>query len=411
MVKKLIVGLLAMALMFCITGCATEKKSDEGLENSVIDNSENSENNDEPVVNNGNKIKGEIEFGTEYTNGLAFVKINGDNKNYCIDKKGNIIFDLTNIIFNADDFQYVHSAVTTGFYNDITLISDSLRTKYITICDKTGKLTTAEELGVSYFLEDAFTDGYIITVTEGEKMSDDKIGVLNHALEWVVEPSSDIVKSLGMDYGVSHSTRFYYDYILYGIEGSVNIRTGELSQENFRTKGKNIKAAVSEHWTAKDDGYYDSNGQLVIDITNSSELSSTGFPTVAIDGAKFVKGKSPIVFVNGRELHQFSLIDTEGNLQFQPVNFGENIDYIETDGNYILVVGKQSNRKTTARLYDMNGNLMGELDPSVILINSQVSLQDGVVRVSFGLSKVDSEGNIDSISWARYFGTDMQPLF
>ncbi len=413
MMKKLMVALLVFSLITCATGCAIKHKSNNDTHYDAVIDDENNQNKNESIVNTKKKINNEIEFGTDYTNGLAFVKVKGDEKNYCIDKNGNIVFETSAIIFKMDDPAHAYSAITTGFYNNITLISDLFQMNYITICDKTGKLTTAEELGVTYFLDDAFKDGFIITVTKGQKSKDDKIGILNHNLEWVIEPSSSIVKSLGMEYGVNISTRFYHDYILYGVSGSVDIRTGELSHESYRTKGKHIQASLVRYWSAKPDGYYNSDGQLVVDIGNNSELMSIGFATVDIDGAEFVNGKAPIVFSNNTDFIRFSAIDTDGNMDFEPVDFGENIDYIKIDGNYILVVGNQKNYNTTARIYDLSGKLISELEPTVILIGSNFNLQNEVVRVSFGIVPIDNNGNVigDAVRWVKYFGTNLQPLF
>ena len=409
MMKRLTSYLLAIAILLCVAGCADKTKSADEADNDVASKNEENVNDSNTTVDSGNKLKGELEFGTNYTNGFAFVKVKGSDKNYCIDKEGSIVFETDNVIFATE----TKSAVTTGFYNDIVLISDLYRMNYNTICDITGKITTAEELGSTYFLDDAFKDGYIIAVVEGQKSKDDKIGVLNSDLEWVVEPSADIVESLGMEYGVRSSTKFYNDYILYGVDGSIDIRTGEFFQDSYRTKGKYVQASLTDYWSAKYDGYYSSDGQLALDVSNDQELLFYGNATVDVDGAEFINGRSPIVFSNNAEWQHFSVIDQNGELQFQPVDFGENIDYIKIDGDYIFVVGDQNNRNTTARIYDINGKLFGELDPTVILINSQFNMQDGVVRVAFQLYKMDNDGNIaeDSIKWVKYFDANAKPLF
>ena len=405
---KRILSLIVVVSLICCVSCTTKTTSTktESDEKPIVQDNESQE---DIVVSNKNKIQGEIELGTDFTNGLAFVKVKGNDKNYCIDKSGNILFELDSVVFKIEkDSVSPKSAATTGFYNDIALITDLYQMNYVAVCDKNGKLTTAEQLGVSYFLEDAIKDGYILAVVEGEKIRTDKIGVLNSKLEWIVEPSLEISKSIGMNSMASHATRFYYNFVLYGIDGSFNVTNGKLSADSFRTKGKEILATSVEFWSPSESGYQNRNGDVVIDIYGNPNLTMHGGVSVKIDGAKFVNGKAPIVFSDNTDWTRFSLVDIEGDLLFEPVSFGENIDYIQTDGDNILVVGEQTNHGTTARMYDLQGELVGELDPAVILINSGCNLQNGVVRISYGVISTDGSKRVQ---WVKYFNTELKPLF
>jgi len=408
MIKKLLVCLIGITLLFSSYSCTAEKTYNKSKDEKEQTTQNSASSHKDIPTNIKNKIQGEIEFGTDFTNGLAFVKLKNNSKNYCIDKQGNIVFELDGIIFGNHDSGSRFMADTTGFYNDITLISDPFGIEYITVCDKNGKLTSAEQLGVSYFIENnfvkgAFRDGYIIAVVEGEKSKDDKVGILNSKLEWVIQPTSDIITNLGLESGPNNSTFVYCDYVLYGVGGSLDIKSGKFSSEGYRTKGKEALALDPNYWTATNEGYVDEKGKVVINVNKYTDFMIHGSPKVKMDGAKFINGKAPIAFCTINGWQQFSLIDTKGELLFNPVDFGESIDYIQTDGEYVFVIGSKKFTNKTAKVYDLKGNYICTFDS----FSSDSNLQNGVIRVS-GYS-YDVSNNI--INWTKYYSPTSKLLF
>lgn len=331
----------------------------------------------ESELQGGEKLQGKIEYATAFSEGKAFVKVLGDDKNYCINKKGQIIFELGGMIFISNSS---FGAKVNGFYKGITLISDIYGMAYTTICDKNGKITTATDMGVGTFYPDAAKDGYIITFTE----ISGQLGVLNHKLEWVVKPSRELAVALGIkeDNGARNLALYYKDNILYTQTGCVDITTGDVISGNFESKGIAKHSKDSKNWNTEDYGFSYNDGQKNYKMVDVSNIGYTdcGYCTTKIEGGGFVDGKAPVVFGDIDKWTHFSVIDEKGKAQFVPVNFGNYISRIYIADGKILVIGK-SGGKAILKTYDMKGNKIGELKNVTEDLNTAYYFNDSMVVV------------------------------
>lgn len=418
----LIVLSILIVCMFCACGEKQSAETDSKKVSSTndVNKSESEENisgedtdvdsNKKPSEDNPNsiKLKGEIEHSTDFVNGKAFVKIKGDfEKNYCIDKNGIILFEIDPVIWNEESHNRVF---VSGFYHGITLISDNFG-MYCMVCDENGKIVKAEELGVSAFYADPLKDGYILALVDGKSGEKDKIGFLNSSLEWVVEPSAEIERTLDV-YGHGETLcPYYYDYVLYGYGGGVDVRTGEICKETFRTFGKEHGSGFSENWYSESGDYYYGNTtwkKKMLDLEKDNFPAEYSSYSVSVDGASFVNGKAPVLFSlgSGYGYNCFSLMDETGTLIWKKaVEVGFYIDYITINGNYILVVSNgQSQIK--AKTYDLNGNLVGEIELSANTGTYEFSFSDEMVKITlYGMVAYETRYT------TNFYGVDFKPAF
>ncbi len=331
----------------------------------------------ESEMQGGEKLQGKIEYATAFSEGKAFVKVVDDDKNYCINKKGQIIFELGGIVFVSNSS---FGAKVHGFHNGITLISDIYGMGYTTVCDKNGKITTATDMGVGMFYPDAVKDGYIITFTE----LSGQLGVLNRKLEWVVKPSRELATALGIkeDNGARNLAMYYKDNILYTQTGCLDITTGDIISGNFESIGIAKHSKDSANWNTEDYGFSYNDGKKTYKMVDVSNIGYTeyGYCTTKIEGGGFVDGKAPVVFGDTDKWTHFSVIDEKGKAQFMPVRFGGYISQIYISDGKILVIGNNG-EKATLKTYDIKGKKLGELKNIPEDLNTTYYFSDSMIIV------------------------------
>lgn len=229
-VKKLLaIILVLMTILASLCGCGSSKQ--------IIE----TQNGEKIVIEGtGKKINGEIIAASVFSEGLAFVELSKEKgKTYCIDKKGNIIFDL-------DIDLSVNGDIYATFINGIAYVNEGF-------CDTTGKVTKPADVGATTFNYCAtLKGGYIIAevITSDYSNTNKKLGVLNTKFEWTVEPSEKLYNEFVDEYGgfKIHNALNTSDYIvgdLYynsELEKALNLKTGEV----IKKKEKIGKPASSE---------------------------------------------------------------------------------------------------------------------------------------------------------------------
>ncbi|MBE6587514.1 MAG: hypothetical protein E7647_03765 [Ruminococcaceae bacterium] len=376
----LLLSLMTVLAALCSCG-SNDPKTETPDKDQIIEPSDkepNAEEND--VEDTGKKIDGEIIAASVFSEGLAFVEISGEEgKTYCIDKKGNVVFELNiDLSTNSDIFSV--------FNNGLAYVNEGF-------CDKTGKVTTPADVGATGFYYTAtLSAGYIIAevVTSDYSSTSKKLGVLNTEFEWTVEPSEEIYKSLADEngylglYNVLNTSDFTVGDIYYNVEvkKGLNLKTGEVINERSE-----IGAPESSLWIAGSNsfqytGYYISDDRSDLSAaTLAVDLTKNG---VVCSASSFVDGRAAIVYHNAdANKYYVTMIDEAGEHLFEPVE--TKYSFVRTDGEYILVTDESLGSGDRGEVFNSKGEKTGEIDVSLDSNYSyNFDLCDGVILVSAG---------------------------
>lgn len=373
--KKFFVILLSFAMLFSFSGCG------EGKTKNVGGNSE-----EFVIEHTGKKISGQITSASVFSNGLAFVCLDGNKeKAYCIDKQGNIVFELENKI------QSVVGEIYEKFQNGYALIDGG-------ICNTKGEITYPEDVGATEFFGIALKGGYIVAtkITADYSTSKQEIGVMNTDFEWIVQPSKTIYNAISEDLCTTsalNTQSFFANGIVYfdGCKKYLNVKTGEVSDS------VDMKFP-SETWQCySDNTFRNANEEIMVDLSNFDNIVNTG----NLGNYSYKNGKYPVFFCNQQAGKSFwALVDEKGELLFDPVerdNFTElTWNWIEFDGENTVFYN--SGRKKLSS-FNGKGELLGELD---VDSRPRGFVADGTILLI--------NGSMNSAE-CHYYNPDFSPLF
>ncbi len=363
--KKILTFFLVIAILlttFC--GCGFNKQVVETESGEKI-----------AIKSTGKKIKGEIYNASAFSNGLAFVELSEEQgKTYCIDKKGNIIFEL-------DIDLSVAGRIDSKFINGLAYINEG-------ICDTSGEITKPEDVGATSFIfAPAISAGYIFAEVVKSDYSNTvkKLGILNTKFEWTVEPSEKLYNEFTDEYGNNKITNAYLYYTVgdyfydIGLNKALNLKTGEVVNGKPKEMPKSSQW-VLVHSVSKYTGYCISGetSDIVLDLTTNGEVYSA---------SPFVNGKAAIVYRNtSANKYYVTMIDETGKHLFEPVE--TKYFNVQTDGKYILVSDDGNGTADYAETFNDKGEKLGEIDVSEdTKFTYKFTLNDGVVLVQGGTKK------------------------
>lgn len=294
-------------------------------------NTNPSENTNEGVTGDDKIDLSKITYSTTFSEGYAFVNLDKDlSKEYCIDKQGNVIF-----VLNVG----VHGT-TTGFHNGINLFGTDWQ-KYA-LCDKTGKIITAEDLGgtnilfwtsepaQNYAISDAFAAGYFF-VEKNEttfESSTTKAAIFNSKLEKI----ADFSEELYANYEKFMTGEYYDGYLYKDLSEAFDLRTGKVvPASNELLESINI-AYPSDFWKHSGNAYYDvlSGSNIpVIDLTKHAETLSYA--------SDFKCGESYLIFRSNNVLF-FTVLLENGEFAFEPIKIeGSSLSVKRSEGKYAVM--------------------------------------------------------------------------
>ncbi len=405
MKKRILCALLALVMLMSFAACGEKESNDDGGKKSDSSTSSgsssdggnsNAPSKGESIPHTGKRLDGEIDQGTAFHEGLAFVCINGDeDRTYCINTEGYIVFE-------ADEFFPYCSSYK--FVNGMALINGN-------IYDTAGKCTTPESVGATKFYNIAFEDGYILAekVTADYSTTKKELGVMNKNFQWIVEPKETLYQAVesqlhAIIFPDVADSYYYQDYVCFQ-DGSyspsfdnvslyLNLKTGELTEEApFETPAHGLF-----HHSK---GLCDYQGNIIIDL---SKYENIHFPY----GSEFVDGKRPVVFYNYEaEKCYFSFIDETGEFLFEPKELENVATYSQPkfrfDGETLLIVD-DFRSPNIVQSYDIQGNMIAQLETKNLSYHfSDCEINDGIICVS------DTAGIRRNGGY--YYTTDFQPLF
>lgn len=362
------------------------------------------DNSGEPVIEHtGKKIDGEILSASLFSEGLAFVELSEEKgKTYCIDKKGNIVFEL-------DIDLSIYGVINATFINGLAYVKEGF-------CDTTGKVTRPADVGATkFYYVPTLSVGYILAevVTSDYSNTNKKLGVLNTKFEWTVEPSENLYNEFADEYGYSQinsalNTPDYAVGDLYyndSLGKALNLKTGEVIKDKEKLGTPNSSLWVLGSDNIQYTGYYLpgessylSNDRLILDLTKNGKVCSA---------TSFVNGKAAIVYHNANaNKYYVTMIDEAGKHLFEPVE--TKYSSVETDGKYILVSDTKMGSGDHAEVFNDKGEKTGEIDVSADTSKSyHLHLGDGVILVRAGIINMMSGYN----GKAYYLDINCKDLF
>lgn len=324
-------------------------------------------------------------YATEFSNGLAFIQYNDDEKStYCIDKTGKKIFELEDCnLFNFAKF------------NDKIAIVETTSINEYVIYDKTGKMYNASDFGATRIVLDtdnhksAFMDGYIILERSEESYTGTKVemSIINSDFTTLVPFSTDLAEKINGDLMTVNGT-MYYDGYLYFCDYNpiLDLRTGILLSD---TTQMNVAKPLLSYYS---DGNYGSDfehleyGDIYNDLTGEVVGKVKEHETVSQISFVGDIGLATYSTDNGT---WFNIIEQNGTAKFEPIKAES--DFIRFDGETILVISdagsveKENGTFQTSCLktYNVNGESLGELIAEGWKISGpSVTLNDNVIKIS-----------------------------
>jgi len=376
--KKIIASLLCIALvMACFVGCSKNSKGDKTPEKDNTTQEYNAAE-DKQAANNGTENKEEVYKGDSsqaakpwivdavvtdefvstmpFYEDLAFVTIR--TQCYFIDRMGNLKITLED--YHMSD----HSIEECRFYNGLFYVSAEGAEGYF--IDKEGKKITAQDLGGTAFnhsriFYELLEAGYIVV----DKVTSDYAGatyesaVYNTKLEQVQPYSAQLYELFHNQY-----IEFYNGYVYYDEYQTYHIATNTYAQYDVfpKTYVNKFDFAHFSERSSDERGFY-RNNELLLDLSHYKTLVSV----------EFVGELGLALFCNEQNERYFSLMDMEGNLKFDPIQFGDLIRHADGYGVYCWFNGSvilatthtaldNGKYQCQIRTYDLQGKELGILE-------------------------------------------------
>lgn len=388
--KRSVLLLMILLVMLAIfAGCAEENpkreqmagpgketsaaKPDTPTDESTIPTVEAPADNTVPAEPEAPKLNGDVIASSIISEGYAVVCCDKESGVYYgIDLEGRVKFEL-----NLSSDYNIRDLPRCEFVNGLMKIDGGL-------CDVDGNLTYPDMVGATNFYIQDLEDGYIFAdvITSDFEGTKSEMGIMDTSLNWVVEPSEELYHALEYQnqtvfaFSTGRHDGFYcQDGYLYveKLELFVELKSGQILG-----KGDGPAEQPSYSWGRNmNKGYLDRNGAVMVDLSQYENVHYVG---------NFVNGIATVVFYNREAKQHFvTAINENGAFLFDPVAFSEqgkgygNV-WSATDGQHIIAYEAYNGCDGIVRVYDLEGNLCGEMDAESLSDNNlNVSIEEGVV--------------------------------
>ncbi len=356
MKKTVSLIIFAILIMLPLVGCSNKAPSNINEADDSSGSFETSSNAEGVSTDSAKVDVNKISDITDFSNGLAFLEYENDDRLYCIDKNGNQIFALENcyIVYSVDKQFPI-------FNKKIAMIEKA--NGYI-LCDKKGKIYTAEDFGASRICgyQEAFLDGYIVLAREEESYKGTKVemSIMDSDFTTLVPFSTKLASTI-------EDNHFdYYDGYFYNEDIILDLRTGSTLSKK---EDMNVSPALLSYWST---GNYATDSKLKHlkggDIYNAItlEVVANAEESEEISDVRFV-GDVGLASYYSDHIYWFNVITKDGKPRFQPIKGTPYIEDIEFDGETILVSDTctfEKDGKTihgiSLKTYNTDGKLLGE---------------------------------------------------
>ncbi len=391
--KKIFLVAVALILVLCmLVACGPIlEDSNDGTGNNAntgdvdnntgrVDNTGNNTTDDSSNTDNSKKFTGTISRGTPFSEGVAVVT--DGLKTYCIDKQGNIVFEL-DVKFEPHQGGYY----TKGFQNGLIKIEDNLY-------DKTGKETKPEDVGVTKFYDQGLPGGYIIAVKEEATYNSTKqsLGIMNTKFEWIVPLSEELYQSASRLMSLSIDANAVDGYIFdVGCDFIFEVSTSKCYDFSLLPEG------LGEYgWTSYTDGSFRYGDETILFTVEGGYAEGD-----------WVNGKHLMSFYNSTaQKYFFTVIDKTGKFDFDPIelnmpktNWGYDWTY---EGRYIVVADAVDD--SSVYIYDTSTNTSSVSSGTIV---GDIIFSDGIIA-AYDIEMSMTSGTRVNLT---YYDMNFNPLF
>lgn len=403
--KKLLALILAALMLVSAVGCDNTSNSDGNndvtndeqgnLDNNNNDNTNNEQQNPSTDLKNIIDVS-KITSSTMFSEGKAWVRcgeITSDEYTtlYCINKRGEILFTVTNTFLNSP----------SPFYNGLSVVPMMIDGESVyCICDEKGHITKPSDVGATEFLimsdyevgnsHNLFEDGYIFAKKTEATFSGSSVtaAILNSSLEIVAGYTEEIL-ALYEDYINS----YYYNGYLYNGQKVLDIKAAKEIDDvsAFLSSFKPNHASDMWEYDWHSFVYYDilaSTHTVTLDLSKYSETISQMY--------LFENGKAPLVFESAGKAF-FTVINEDGSFCFEPVELsGHSGCAVKSYNGKYLIISTTGN-KYLLETFDVNGKI-AEAEIKIEGLSPSVKFCDDVVHIR-------------STDMDCYYSIELEPLF
>lgn len=282
--------------------------------------------------------------------GFAFVSFSNDGA-YIIDETGNVKFSLGDLRYNVADFR---------FSNGLCFIPSLDAPMYL--IDTQGNKYYAEDFGGTelYLNRELLAGGYfvvdkVISAFDGATYES---AIYNTKMELVQTYSTELYQIFHEVFDKSYNTSFYNGYLVNRTRSDGYLPDTEAYHIATNTVCT-VKDITPEH--KMDLAYYSekcmkTDDAVILDLSQYTTLY----------WVEYIGDLGIATFQNEEYECFFSVIDTEGNLKFDPINYGR-YNYCKYYCNENVIItethfAKQNGTAVQINAYDWEGNLLGSLD-------------------------------------------------
>lgn len=381
MKKTVILFLCAVLVLSCFSACGkpgTEDKvpatGGDVLENTEATNNGTVNNNDEQ--NKTPWIVDAMKTGTyisalPFCEDLAFVCI--DNTQYFIDKIGNLRITLED--WHMTDLTMKECRFYNGLFYVDNISANGVESYFI---DKDGKEITAQDMGGTALYEskifyELLEAGYIVVdkVTSSFDGAKCESAIYNTKLEQVQPYSTKLYELFHWDEPFTQGLSFYDGYVYYKTSRKLNYLESESYVQTYHIVTNTFAEYDSFPLTyvnKLDDAFFSipvgsvkgmhRDGEMLLDLSQYTTLQNV----------EYCGDLGIAIFRNEEGKSYFTIMDTEGNLKFDPVLYSQKVRYVndfcEFNGNIILTcenVGQQQDGSHIyqVKTFDLEGKEMG----------------------------------------------------
>lgn len=375
-VIRLLAVLLVLVLDCSLLACSSDNQitDNQTTDNQITDNTTNSNNstnetNEEEKLNNA-----EIEYATTCSEDLMFVKlVDNDEKIFCVDKKGTIVFELDDEIVNV----YPADSKFMGNYAFVSA-KDEMGEYHTALCDKEGKLIYPSDVGATEFYgpDEILKSGYVLATKIDADYSGTKsqLGVLDSSFEWVVPLSEPLYEEFADSLRDSYNENFIIDDSFYSVKlaKSLNLKTGEVKSVNL----KDVTPSSGWGVPGSREGYYRVESNMIV-FEDGMYINMVDKNVAA--ASDFTNGTAGIVYHNEEAGKYFiTMIDENGSHFYEPIEIqlsSMTFQFV-TDGENLV-----SLEKGIIVCRNNKGEKLGEFDTQSFDCE-KITINSGVITIN-----------------------------
>lgn len=332
---------------------------------------------------------------TTFNEDYAFVRIRKEqNELYVIDKTGNIKFPLEINSIAMDELSF-HNGLCFIKNNTVAYLIDTEGNQYkAEDFDGTVLHTTdidQELLEGGYFIVDKVTSTFDGATRE--------TAIYNTKCKQVHPYSSEL-------YAFFHSDRleFYNGYVIEDDTKIYHIATNTYGEYKDLPYAHKMDRTYYSHPVGSEKGIY-RDSVLLMDLSQYETLRYV----------EYIGDNGIATFENEENDHYFSIIDTNGNLKFDPIYYGNMINnYVGMNNCFTLFNGNTIMTQTNInqpdntllvqiKTYDLKGNEKGALE---FIVSAGAMPQ---IATKFGIDSIVIENHKNNT--INYYDMNLEPMF